>query len=63
MSNEMNNKSKLAEHVDGFMEQLGTDYWVKDGGYQYSEDFPVNGKVTHIQDRTDKLFGRVKFCL
>jgi len=24
MSNEMNNKSKLAEHVDGFMEQTRT---------------------------------------
>lgn len=37
---------RVAEHVDGFMEQLGTDYWVSVGGYRFSEDFPMNGKVT-----------------
>lgn len=46
---------RVVEHVDGFMEQLGTDYWVKIGGYQFSEDFPMNGGVT----RYSRMDGQV----
>lgn len=36
---------RVAEHVEGFMDDY-RDYWVKEGKYQFSEEFPVNGKVT-----------------
>ena len=36
---------RVVEDVEGFMDQLGTDYWVRDGGYEFSENFPTHGKV------------------
>lgn len=46
---------RVAEHVDGFMEQLGTDYWVSVGSYRYSEDFPINGKVTRYERQDGQI--------
>lgn len=47
--------SRVVEHVDGFMEQLGTDYWVRIGGYQFSEEFPLNGKVIRYSKNNGQI--------
>lgn len=36
---------RVAEHVEGFMDD-NRDFWVKDGNYQFVEDYPTNGRVT-----------------
>jgi len=34
---------RVAEHVVGFMDD-NRDYWVQSDGYQFTEDYPVNGR-------------------
>lgn len=46
---------RVVEHVEGFMEQLGTDYWVRNGGYKFSEDFPLNGTATRYSKRDGQI--------
>ena len=47
--------NRVVEHVEGFMEQLGTDYWVRDGGYQFTENYPTNGKVTRYSKQNGPI--------
>jgi hypothetical protein len=45
---------RVAERVEGFMEDGGIDDdWVKNGGYQFSESAPVNGLVTRYSRQPD----------
>ncbi|TLS65380.1 hypothetical protein FEF65_13020 [Mariprofundus erugo] len=48
---------RVAHGVKGFMEGelTGSDYWIKEFGYQFSEDRPLNGKVTRFSKQGDKI--------
>lgn len=45
---------RVAEHVDGFMDDY-RDYWVKAGKYQFTEEFPVNGKVIRYSKNNGQI--------
>lgn len=45
---------RVAEHVEGFMDDY-RDYWVKEGKYQFSEDFSTNGKVTRYSNQNGQI--------
>ncbi|MDP1695246.1 MAG: hypothetical protein Q8L34_06955 [Candidatus Woesearchaeota archaeon] len=45
---------RVAHGVEGFMDDYG-DYWVKEGKYQFSEDFPTNGKVTRYSKQNGQI--------
>ena len=46
---------RVEEQVAGFMEQLGTDYWVRDGGYQFTESYPTHGRVTRYTKENGQI--------
>lgn len=43
---------RVAEHVDGFMDDYG-DYWVKEGKYNFSEQFSAGGKSVMRYSKQD----------
>jgi hypothetical protein len=48
---------RVVEHVDGFMSNTSWDgdYWLKNGGFQFSESPPVNGLVMRYSIQGGKL--------
>lgn len=49
--------SRVVEHVDGFMDYAfsGGDYWVKERGYQFTEDRPVNEMTTRYSKQNGQI--------
>lgn len=47
---------RVAEHVDGFMDEvMGGEYWVKEHGYQFAEDRPINGMTIRYIQQKDQV--------
>lgn len=47
---------RVVEHVDGFMgDGSHSDYWVKEHGYQFAEDRPVNGMTTRYFKQNEHI--------
>lgn len=52
---------RVAEHVDGFMgDGSHSDYWVKEHGYQFAEDRPVNGMTTRYSQQNGQIVQKDK---
>lgn len=45
---------RVAEQVEGFMDDY-RDYWIKEGNYQFAEDFSANGKVTRYSKQNGQI--------
>lgn len=53
--------SRVVEQVDGFMgDGSHSDYWVKEHGYQFAEDRPVNGMTTRYSQQNGQIVQEVK---
>lgn len=47
---------KVAHNVEGFMDDgTHSDYWVKEHGYQFAEDRPMNGTTTRYSRRDGQV--------
>ncbi|MDP3608618.1 MAG: hypothetical protein Q8R74_06035 [Methylophilus sp.] len=45
---------KVAHNVEGFMDDY-REYWILEGNYKYSEDYPINGTVTRYSMHDGKV--------
>lgn len=46
--------NRVVEHVEGFMDDY-RDYWVKEGGYQFVESYPEDGRVTRYSKQGEQI--------
>lgn len=46
--------NRVVGHVEGFMSN-NRDYWIKEHGFQFAEDYPINGTVTRYSKQGEQI--------